>query len=111
MNMDKHTPAPWHLVETESGIDAEMDVFVTTPRYAGGTALIARVTNADDALLIAAAPNLLKGMKRIAKLLDFAYANLLSDNFDHDFVVGCVAEAKAIAEGDESSFDNQGEAK
>ena len=47
----------------------------------------------------------------IAKLLDLAHTNLLSDNFDHDFVVGCVAEAKAIAEGDESSFDNKGETK
>jgi hypothetical protein len=46
----------------------------------------------------------------IAKLLDLAHTNLLSDNFDHAFVVGCVAEAKAIAEGDESSFDNKGEA-
>ena len=50
-----------------------------------------------------------ENMNRIAEVLDLAYANLLSDNFDHDFVVGCVAEAKAIAEGDEGSFDNQGE--
>ena len=50
-----------------------------------------------------------KNMTRIAELLDLAYANLLSDNFDHDFVVGCVAEAKAIAEGDKGSFDNQHE--
>lgn len=56
----QHTPGPWHLVETEPGIDAEMDVFVTTPRYAGGTGLIARVINAEDARLIAAAPDLLK---------------------------------------------------
>lgn len=50
-------------------------------------------------------------MHRIAKLLNTVYENLLSDNFDHDFVVGCVAEAKALAEGDESSFDTQGESK
>jgi hypothetical protein len=62
----KHTPGPWHMVETEPGIDAEIDVFVETPRYAGGTGLIARVMNADDALLIAAAPDLLAALQTIA---------------------------------------------
>ena len=47
----------------------------------------------------------------IAKLLNMAYQNMTDDNFDHDYVLGCIAEAKAIAEGDESSFDNQGETK
>lgn len=61
----QHTPGPWHLVETEPGIDAEMDVFVTTPRYAGGTGLIARVINADDAQLIAAAPDLLDALQAL----------------------------------------------
>jgi hypothetical protein len=63
--MIKHTPSPWHLMETEPGIDAEMDVFVTTPRYAGGIGLIARVINADDAMLIAAAPDLLEALQTI----------------------------------------------
>ena len=62
----QHTPGPWHLVETEPGIDAEMDVFVTTPRYAGGTGLIARVMNADDAQLISAAPDLLRELQILA---------------------------------------------
>lgn len=61
-----HTPSPWHMVETEPGIDAEMDVFVTTPRWAGGTGLIARVVHAEDAALIAAAPDLLAALKAIA---------------------------------------------
>ena len=60
--MINHTPSPWHLMETEPGIEAEMDVFVTTPRYAGGKGLIARVVDADDARLIAAAPDLLKAL-------------------------------------------------
>ena len=60
-----HTPGPWHLVETEPGIAAEMDVFVTTPRWAGGTALIARVINADDAQLISAAPELLIALQAL----------------------------------------------
>ena len=62
----KHTPAPWHMMETEPGIEAEMDVFVVTPRYAGGTGLIARVVNADDATLIASAPDLLAALQAIA---------------------------------------------
>ena len=37
-------------------------------------------------------------LKKISSLLNLAYENLLSDDFDHDFVVGCVAEAKEIAE-------------
>lgn len=63
-----HTPGPWHLVETEPGIDAEMDVFVTVPRYAGGTALVARVMHADDALVIAAAPELLAALQMVARI-------------------------------------------
>jgi hypothetical protein len=53
-------------METEPGIVAEMDVFVTTPRWAGGIGLIARVMNADDAVLIAAAPDLLAVLKAVA---------------------------------------------
>lgn len=60
-----HTPKPWHLMETEPGIQAEMDVFVTTPRWAGGIGLIARVIDADDAQLIAAAPDLLEALQTI----------------------------------------------
>jgi hypothetical protein len=60
--MINHTPSPWHLIKTEPGIDADMDVFTTTPRYAGGKGLIARVVNADDTMLIAAAPDLLKAL-------------------------------------------------
>jgi len=63
--MINHTPSPWHLMETEPGIEAEMDVFVTTPRYAGGKGLIARVVDADDAVLIAAAPDLLEALRVI----------------------------------------------
>lgn len=64
--MTNHTPGPWHLIETEPGIDADMDVFVTTPRYAGGKGLIARVVDADDAVLISAAPAMLEALQRIA---------------------------------------------
>jgi hypothetical protein len=63
--MINHTPSPWHLMETEPGIDADMDVFTTTPRYAGGKGLIARVVDADDAVLIAAAPDLLEALRVI----------------------------------------------
>ena len=73
--MTTHTPGPWHMVETEPGIAAEMDVFVTTPRYAGGTALIARVVDADDAALIAAAPDLLA-------VLHWFLAQLADDTMD-----------------------------
>jgi hypothetical protein len=65
--MINHTQGPWHLMETEPGIDAEIDVFVTTPRWAGGTGLIARVMNADDALLIAAAPDLLEALQNMVE--------------------------------------------
>jgi hypothetical protein len=61
----KHTPGPWHTVETEPGIDADTDVFVQTPRWAGGKSLVARVTDADDAVLIAAAPDLLEALQAI----------------------------------------------
>ena len=36
----------------------------------------------------------------IARLLNMAYAELTSDMPDFDTVLGCVAEAKAIAEGE-----------
>ena len=70
----KHTPAPWHMMETEPGIEAEMDVFVVTPRYAGGTSLIARVVNADDAPIIAAAPALLEALQEARFLIWHQYA-------------------------------------
>ena len=63
--MINHTPSPWHLMETEPGIDADMDVFTTTPRYAGGKRLIARVVDGDDALLIAAAPDLITALSEL----------------------------------------------
>lgn len=64
MKSTNHTPGPWHFVETEPGIDADMDVFTMAPRYAGGTALVARIIHADDALVIAAAPDMLAALKR-----------------------------------------------
>jgi len=42
---------------------------------------------------------------RAKGLLRAAYGNLNSDNFEHDFVVGCIAEALAIMDGDLGSFD------
>ena len=65
--MINHTPSPWHLMETEPGIDADMDVFTTTPRIAGGKGLIARVVDGDDALLIAAAPDLLEALQNMVE--------------------------------------------
>ena len=64
MKNTNHTLGPWHFVETEPGIDAEMDVFTVTPRYAGGTALVARIMHADDAVVIAAVPDMLAALKR-----------------------------------------------
>ena len=46
-------------------------------------------------------------LNEISKLLSAAYENMVSDNFEFDFVVGCIAEALAIADGDSGSFDNQ----
>jgi len=43
---------------------------------------------------------------RAEGLLQAAYGNLNSDNFDHDFVNGCLAEALAIMQGDWASFDD-----
>ena len=41
-------------------------------------------------------------LNEIAKLLDIAYKELLQEGeLDFDTILGCVAEAKAIAEGDE----------
>ena len=60
-----YTPGPWHITETEPGIDADMDVWTTTPRYAGGKGLIARVIEADDARLIAAAPEMLDALQAL----------------------------------------------
>ena len=39
-------------------------------------------------------------IQSIAKLLDMAYENMTSDNFEHDYVLGCIAHAKALAEGE-----------
>ena len=44
---------------------------------------------------------------KVEKLLTMAYNDMTSDNFDHDFVVGCLAEALARVQGDSGSFDNQ----
>ena len=87
-----HTPGPWHMMETEPGIDAEMDIFVTTPRWAGGKGLIARVVDADDAVLIAAAPDLLAAL---SKFVDY-YGALPDDNgLDERLTNARVAIAKA----------------
>jgi hypothetical protein len=41
-------------------------------------------------------------LQRIAKLLDIAYKELLQEGeLDFDTILGCVAEAKAIAEENE----------
>jgi hypothetical protein len=45
--------------------------------------------------------------KYLIRLLNKAYDELLDDNYDHDVVVGLVAEAKAIVEKDQSSFDKR----
>jgi hypothetical protein len=42
---------------------------------------------------------------KVEKLLTMAYSDMTSDNFDHDFVVGCIAEALARVQGDTGSFD------
>jgi hypothetical protein len=42
---------------------------------------------------------------KVEKLLTMAYNDMTSDNFDHDFVVGCIAEALARVQGDTGSFD------
>jgi len=44
---------------------------------------------------------------KVEKLLTLAYNDMSSDNFDHDFVAGCIAEALARVQGDTGSFDNQ----
>lgn len=80
-----HTPGPWHMVETEPGIEAEMDVFVTMPRWAGGTGLIARVMDADDAALIACAPEMLKALQRIT--------HPMADDDDLAFALDVIARA------------------
>lgn len=46
-------------------------------------------------------------MNKIQELLQQAYDNMTSDNFEFDFVLGLIAHAKAVAEGDYSSFDNE----
>lgn len=49
-------------------------------------------------------------LNRIAALLNAAYENLTGEHHpDHDAVVGLIAEAKALAEGDAGSFDAQPE--
>lgn len=53
--MNTHTPGSWKIIETEPGIAADMDVVADT-------GLIARVIAADDAVLIAAAPDLLAAL-------------------------------------------------
>jgi hypothetical protein len=44
-------------------------------------------------------------VEKIEKLLVMAYNDMTSDNFDHDFVSGCIAEALARVQGDTGSFD------
>jgi len=44
-------------------------------------------------------------METVEKLLSEAYNDMTSDNFDYDFVVGCLAEALARVQGDSGSFD------
>ena len=92
--MSNHTPGPWHMMETEPGIDAEMDVFVTTPRYAGGKALIARVIDADDATLIAAAPYMFEALQTIV-------ANAASVQMDPQWAVRVARAAMNKAKGEE----------
>lgn len=47
-------------------------------------------------------------MNPVEKLVSIAYQNMADeDNFDYDFVLGCLAEAQARLQGDTGSFDNQ----
>ena len=46
-------------------------------------------------------------LNRIANLLDKAYIELKSNNLDTEAVLGLVAEAKALAENDFGSFDEE----
>ena len=47
-------------------------------------------------------------LTQIEKLISMAYKDMADeDNFDYDFVMGCLAEAQAIVQGDTGSFDNQ----
>jgi len=45
--------------------------------------------------------------QNIEKLLEAAYQDMTGDDMDHDFVVGCIAEALARIQQDEAAFDNQ----
>jgi len=50
-------------------------------------------------------------MNQIEKLINIAYQNMTDDdNFDHDFVAGCLAEALLRIQGDWGSFDQVEEA-
>jgi len=44
-------------------------------------------------------------MDKIEKLVSMALKDISSDNFDPDFVSGCLAEALARLQGDWGSFD------
>jgi hypothetical protein len=47
-------------------------------------------------------------MNQVEKLINAAYQDMSDeDNFDYDFVMGCLAEAQALLQGDTGSFDNQ----
>jgi hypothetical protein len=96
MLKQKHTPDTWHMVETEPGIEAEADIFVTTPRYAGGAGLIARVINADDAMLIAAAPDLLKALYELVDDLGTPEDGIQADlmNAAHAAILKATGESK-----------------
>jgi uncharacterized Fe-S cluster protein YjdI len=51
-------------------------------------------------------------MREVEKLLNEAYNALVDeDDIDVDTALACIAHAKALIEGDKSSFDNQGESK
>jgi len=45
--------------------------------------------------------------QNIERLIEAAYQDMTGDDMDHDFVIGCLAEALARIQNDTGAFDNQ----
>ena len=69
--MNKHTPGPWKVASVFVE-NAPNQIHVTTGKW--GAPSIAVVDNADNAQLIAAAPELLEALENVLPALDRAFA-------------------------------------
>lgn len=96
MNESKHTPGPWAIWQLERSSDAQERYIVVTDN--GGMEVCGIIESEADALLMAAAPDLLAACTAVRHQLETGEAGE-GDVRDIAWCVKALADAIAKAEG------------